>query len=324
MEREALKLALEELAVRFSEGWHEGIKIDASDIMLLSEAAQALALPDHIPDAGEMVAQPVQDEDGMYLVHHTAQQDATMQSLKDLKRSVCDEVGKAAFAQPAQEPVATKDWEGAEYWMPLAWALCAEECGEDACNDLIWDGGPIPEPWGERWLKYEDEAKRLIAMVQEHTAPTIAQPAQEPVEWLTGCPECGMDSGCDCDSGTLIDRAAQPAQEPVCPACKAEVLYECVACSSNNYPPQGAQKPDVVMHWASHTWTINNPPPKGSGDVNLYYAAQRPWVEPTGNEWFEWWRVSQVANETEAEIDFADFLIIAQAVVANLKDKNNG
>jgi hypothetical protein len=46
------------------------------------------------------------DEDGMYLVHQTAQQDATMQSLKDLKRSMCDEVGKAAFAQPAQEPVA--------------------------------------------------------------------------------------------------------------------------------------------------------------------------------------------------------------------------
>ena len=35
--------------------------------------------------------------------------DATMQSLKDLNRTVCDEVGKAAFAQPAQpqqEPVA--------------------------------------------------------------------------------------------------------------------------------------------------------------------------------------------------------------------------
>ena len=51
---------------------------------------------------------------------------------------------------------------------------------------------------------------------------------------------------------------------------------------------------------------------------------QRPWVEPTGNEWFNWWRVSQVANETEAEIDFADFLIIAQAVVAKLKELNNG
>ena len=42
---------------------------------------------------------------------------------------------------------------------------------------------------------------------------------------------------------------------------------------------QPAQEPDVVMHWESHTWTINNPPPKGSGDVNLYYAPpQRFWV----------------------------------------------
>jgi len=40
--------------------------------------------------------------------------------------------------------------------------------------------------------------------------------------------------------------------------------------------------------------------------------------------WFEWWRVSKVADETEAEIDFADFLIIAQAVVAKLKEHNNG
>lgn len=27
-------------------------------------------------------------------------------------------------------------------------------------------------------------------------------PQHEPVEWLTGCPECGMDGGCDCPSGT--------------------------------------------------------------------------------------------------------------------------
>jgi hypothetical protein len=32
---------------------------------------------------------------------------------------------------------------------------------------------------------------------------------QEPDEWLTGCPECGMDSGCDCDSGTWNPPAAQ-------------------------------------------------------------------------------------------------------------------
>ena len=46
-----IELALEELAVRFSEGWHEGIKIDASDIMLLNEAAQALAQPEQEPVA---------------------------------------------------------------------------------------------------------------------------------------------------------------------------------------------------------------------------------------------------------------------------------
>ena len=43
MTQEEMKIELEELAVRFSEGWHEGIKIDASDIMLLNKAAQALA-----------------------------------------------------------------------------------------------------------------------------------------------------------------------------------------------------------------------------------------------------------------------------------------
>lgn len=32
-------------------------------------------------------------------------------------------------------------------------------------------------------------------------------------------------------------------QEPTCPECKAAVLYECVACSSNNYPPAAQRKP---------------------------------------------------------------------------------
>jgi hypothetical protein len=37
-----LALELRELADRFSEGWHDGIKIDASDIMLLSMAASQI------------------------------------------------------------------------------------------------------------------------------------------------------------------------------------------------------------------------------------------------------------------------------------------
>jgi hypothetical protein len=41
--------------------------------------------------------------------------------------------------------------------------------------------------------------------------------------------------------GLVREKPAQQEQEqgePVCPECKAGVLYECVACSSNNYPPQ--------------------------------------------------------------------------------------
>jgi len=44
-------------------------------------------------------------------------------------------------------------------------------------------------------------------------------------------------------------------QEPVCPDCKAKVLYECVACSSNNYPPQhtwvGLTDEDAEEVWQS-------------------------------------------------------------------------
>ena len=44
----------------------------------------------------------------------------------------------------------------------------------------------------------------------------------------------------DLDDIIAIKEAlAQPEQEPACPDCKAKVLYECVACSNNNYPPKG-------------------------------------------------------------------------------------
>lgn len=83
---------------------------------------------------------------------------------------------QAAPQQEAQEPCG---WDGAEEWEKLAWHLCAEENGEDACNELIWDGGPIPEPWGDRWLSYEGEARRMIDLVRTHVpAP---QPAPAPL-----------------------------------------------------------------------------------------------------------------------------------------------
>jgi hypothetical protein len=36
--------------------------------------------------------------------------------------------------------------------------------------------------------------------------------------------------------------------EPTCPECKAEVLYECVACSSNNYPPPQRTEQEPCVH----------------------------------------------------------------------------
>ena len=73
--------------------------------------------------------------------------------------------------QPMVQAAPEGKWDGAEDWMPLAWKLCADENGEEACTELVWEGGPVPEPWGDRWLKYEDEAKRLIALVRKYAAP---------------------------------------------------------------------------------------------------------------------------------------------------------
>jgi hypothetical protein len=45
---------------------------------------------------------------------------------------------------------------------------------------------------------------------------------------------------------------AQPQrteQEPICPKCEAKVLYECVACSSNNYPPPKRTEPPQKKVW---------------------------------------------------------------------------
>ena len=109
------------------------------------------------------------------LLMEMPKQEQNEQHAKDAIAWMAD-TGYVFKKQEQVEPIATKNWEGAEYWMPLAWELCADECGEDACNELIFEGGPIPELWGDRWLKYEDEAKRLIALVYKHTKPQQRKP----------------------------------------------------------------------------------------------------------------------------------------------------
>ena len=73
---------------------------------------------------------------------------------------------------------------------------------------------------------------------------------QEPVAWVSEdvCKGQYIDGRprkiwWECEKGVGTAFYTTPPQrteqEPVCPDCKAKVLYECVACSSNNYPPKG-------------------------------------------------------------------------------------
>ena len=51
---------------------------------------------------------------------------------------------------------------------------------------------------------------------------------------------------------TALEQPEQQA-EPICPDCKAAVLYECVACSSNNYPPPQQAEPVAQRPWVGLT-----------------------------------------------------------------------
>ena len=81
-----------------------------------------------------------------------------------------------------------------------------EEVLRQALEALIWEVGSEPT------LYAAQTAKAIKAL-----RAALAEPEQEQ-EWLTGCPSCGMDGGCDCDEGTYNppQRPAEPVQEPQC------------------------------------------------------------------------------------------------------------
>lgn len=132
--------------------------------------------------------------------------------------------------------------------------------------------------------------------------------------WAWACNECGTQEFTSALSEIDLDYLA-------CSNCGGDEFHKKALA-------QPAQKPVAWITPDGEGFRIRFSPP--TNDVPLgwdaLYAAppQRTLVDLTDDEWFEWWRVSPIADETEAEIDFADFLIIAQAVVAKLKEKNNG
>jgi hypothetical protein len=78
---------LRQLAEKFSEGWHDGIKIDASDVMLLTEVANALeqqAEPVAVVANGVLVKSDLPQNYTGYLYAAPQQAEPVVLTLRDL------------------------------------------------------------------------------------------------------------------------------------------------------------------------------------------------------------------------------------------------
>jgi hypothetical protein len=117
---------------------------------------------------------------------------------------------------------------------------------------------------------------------------------------------------------TALKAALEQPEQVDCPECKAAVLYECVACSSNNYPPKPQPEPvacvidgDLYFH---HEIDWEDLAYQGHGVELLYTtppAAQRPWQGLTEEERNSLWR-----NNAPTPL--------MKAIEAKLKERNNG
>ena len=118
----------------------------------------------------------------------------------------------------------------------------------------------------------------------------------------------------------LVHQTAQPEQDATMQSLKDLARSVCDEVGKAAFA-QPAQKPDVVMHWASHTWTTLNPPPKGSDNVNLYYApaAQRTWVGLTDEEIWDAYMKAPLTLDCSTDELYA----LSRTIEAKLKEKNN-
>jgi hypothetical protein len=82
----------------------------------------------------------------------------------------------------------------------------------------------------------------------------------------------------------LREALAQPEHEPTCPKCTAVVLYECVACSNNNYPPKPEQEPSQWREMVVVTLVREGINKHKARELADHFAAQRPWQGLTPEE----------------------------------------
>jgi hypothetical protein len=137
-----------------------------------------------------------------------------------------------------------------------------QEALKRVAEKLRRTGASIPAPEVTGTIEGSVVTGLCIALaLVEAEIEALAQPEQEPVavkrmkewvEFLKRQSDNGqhMNIPSSFGAGTSWELAIEleqfinthppqrTEQEPTCPECKAVVLYECVACSSNNYPPK--------------------------------------------------------------------------------------
>ena len=122
----------------------------------------------------------------------------------------------------------------------------------------------------------------------------LRQAAQQALEALT----IYSDAQCSLKGQaaiTALRTALEQQAEPVCPDCKAAVLYECVACSSNKYPPQ--QQAEPPPEWPLIKNILDEYGLDAIAFVAEWKAAQRPWAGLTDEDW------EKVANRKNTVFD---------------------
>jgi len=132
-------------------------------------------------------------------------------------------------------------------------------------------------------------------------------------------------TGFDSKRKAAQDKLARPEQEPVCPECKAGVLYECVACSSNNYPAQPVQEPwrEFASDYERGVIDGRQKQMQSSVDKAVNAMTQRTWVVLTDKEIEAIWKVALFADYgVGAELSNQPFVHYARAIEAKLKEKN--
>ena len=156
----------------------------------------------------------------------------------------------------------------------------------------------------------------------------LRQAAQQALE--------ALESGLAFDTHSVVlqnlrTALEQQQAEPICPECKAAVLYECVACSSNNYPPKqqaepvACDKPSASFNawWDSYRHDPANPFAEGSAAYWAWAgwkAAQRPWQGLTDEEIHRTTVLLGFNPEWKTEIGMAHAIV--RNLEAKLKERN--